>query len=106
MSTKIRIIAVTISLIIFLNQPAYVQAGQLSDDVAAACKTLKQTIGYGCDGPLERFAWRAYLRLRYDVTDCNSFCRNYRKKRSGRCAKVQNYDNSSWCAQGQTCTCS
>ncbi|CAF1689584.1 unnamed protein product, partial [Adineta ricciae] len=75
-------------------------------DVAAACKTLKQATGYGCDGPLERLAWRTYLRLRYGVTDCNSFCRNYRKKRSGRCAKVLNYDNSSWCVQGQTCTCS
>ncbi len=105
MSIKVLVVSLTLGLLIFLNLAGNVQGDTIYENVAEACKWLKENVGYGCDGQAERWIWTTYMRLRYGVTDCNSFCRNYHHKSSGRCTNTSNYDTSSWCPQGQTCVC-
>ncbi|CAM4971398.1 unnamed protein product [Rotaria socialis] len=73
--------------------------------VGHACTWLALHIRYGCDGKAERWIWRTYMKAKYGATDCNSFCQRHNGKRFGRCIGNKNTDKSSWCSQGQTCTC-
>ncbi|CAF3998306.1 unnamed protein product, partial [Adineta steineri] len=105
MSTKILIISLFLGLLICLNLAGSAKGETFYENVATACKWLKENVGYGCDNQGERWIWTTYMRLKYGVTDCNSFCQKYHKKTSGQCTSTSNYDTSTWCPQGQTCTC-
>ena len=71
---------------------------------ADGCRWMNNHIGWACDNAPLRAMWRGYNRIRYGVTDCNTFCqRNGRS--GGQCINNGNYDISSWCPEGFTCTC-
>jgi len=70
---------------------------------ARFCRWMGDRIGYRCDGPVERWAWRQYNRFRHGATDCNSFCTS-RGNSGGRCVSG-NADRSTWCPRGQRCSC-
>jgi len=68
------------------------------------CKKIGDTTGWYCDDPATRWVWKALNWLR-GVTDCNSFCKKAGNK-GGSCKKEnKNYDTSTWCKKGETCTC-
>lgn len=98
---------VTVLLVTVMDSDAHALRSkrQIYDTVADACAWLKRNVGYGCDGKSERWIWQTYNRLRYGVTDCNSYCVKKLNRRSGSCVKGA-VDNSSWCPAGQSCRCS
>lgn len=105
MSGKLLLTTLILGFLVFLSLANTAEGDRTYEDIAAACKWLKENVGYGCDGKTERWIWTTYMRLRYGITDCNSFCVKYHGRAGGQCKNTSNYDTSSWCPQGQTCEC-
>lgn len=83
-----------------------VEAGDtIYETITEACRWLKEKVGYGCDGKAERWIGTTYMRFKYGIKDCNSFCVKYHGKPGGQCNQTSNYDTSFWCPLGQTGAC-
>jgi hypothetical protein len=74
-----------------------------SESSAKLCKFIGDTIGWYCDDPVTRKVWEELNKLR-GVRNCNDLCKSEGHS-GGSCKKVANYDTSTWCPKGQTCTC-
>ncbi len=94
-------------LCLFAQMPHMVDAWgwNWEKTTADVCRWTNTKFGWACDNDSLRAMWRGYNNLRYDVSDCNSFCQQQGRS-GGECLSTGNYDKSSWCpGRGSTCTC-